>query len=344
MKLKKLFGTKAFYISVITIALPIMLQQGLTCIVGLLDNIMVGTVSEDALAGVAVSNQILFIYNLIIFGGLAGPGIFLSQFFGSGDDEHLRQAFRFKILLAALITVVALIVFSIFKEDIIRMVFSNDEVNEELAVSEAIRYIDVMLFSLPLFAISQVFSTSLREMGKTVVPMISGSIAIIVNVILNYCLIFGKFSFPELGVQGAAIATLISRIIEAGVLFLFIVCKKMVFINTGIFKFHIDKPLFKEITKKGFPLLINEFLWSTGFSMIVFCYAFRGKAVISAVSIATVVHDFNFVVINGLASAISIMVGKNLGANKLKEAKDNAYKLMTFSILICALMGAILQL
>ena len=118
MNLKKLFGTKAFYLTVLGIALPIMLQQGITSIVSLLDNIMVGKLGEDALAGVAVSNQILFVYNLLIFGGLAGPGIFISQFFGSGDDEHLRQSFRFKFVLGLAITFLAILVISIFKESI----------------------------------------------------------------------------------------------------------------------------------------------------------------------------------------------------------------------------------
>lgn len=339
MKLKKIFGTKAFYLGVLSIALPIMLQQGITSIVSLLDNIMVGKLGEDSLAGVAVSNQILFVYNLLIFGGLAGPGIFISQFFGSGDDEHLRQSFRFKFVLGLVITVLAILVISIFKENIISLVFSNDEVNEEIAIMESIKYLNIMLFSLPFFAISQVCSTSLREIGKTIIPMISGITAILINVCLNYVLIFGHFGFPELGVEGAAIATTISRFVEMSILVLFVITKKMIFINDGIFKINIDKDLFKKICVKGAPLLLNEFLWSMSLTMIVFCYAFRGKSVIAAVSIATVVLDFSFVVINGLASAISILVGKELGANKLNEAKENAYKLMVFAIILCLILG-----
>ena len=341
MKLKKIFGTKAFYLGVLSIALPIMLQQGITSIVSLLDNIMVGKLGEDSLAGVAVSNQILFVYNLLIFGGLAGPGIFISQFFGSGDDEHLRQSFRFKFVLGLLVTVLAILVILIFKENIINLVFSNDEVNEEIAISESIKYLDIMLFSLPFFAISQVCSSSLREIGKTIIPMISGIIAILINVCLNYVLIFGHFGFPKFGVEGAAIATLISRFVETMILAVFIISKKMIFINDGIFKLHVDKDLFKTITKKGAPLLLNEFLWSMSLTMIVFCYAFRGKAVIAAVSIATVVLDFNFIVVNGLASAISILVGKELGANRLKEAKENSYKLIVFAIILCTMLGTI---
>ena len=344
MNLKKLFGTKAFYLTVLGIALPIMLQQGITSIVSLLDNIMVGKLGEDALAGVAVSNQILFVYNLLIFGGLAGPGIFISQFFGSGDDEHLRQSFRFKFVLGLAITFLAILVISIFKESIISVVFSNDEVNEEIAIKLSVDYINIMLFSLPFFAISQVCSTSLREIGKTVIPMISGIVAVLVNLCLNYVLIFGHFGFPELGVEGAAIATTISRFVEMSILVIFIIYKKMIFINDGLFKIHIDKDLFKNIAIKGTPLLLNEFLWSTSLTMIVFCYAFRGKAVIAAVSIATVVFDFSFVIINGLASAISILVGKELGANKLEEAKENSYKLMVFAVLLCTIVGLVFSL
>ena len=340
MKIKKLFGTKAFYLTVMSIALPIMLQQGLTSIVSLLDNVMVGRISEDALAGVAVSNQVLFVYNLLVFGGLAGPGIFISQYFGSGDEEHLRQTFRFKFLIGCSITIIALIVLVAFKENIISMVFNNDEVNEEIAINEAIKYINVMFYSLPFFAISQVLSTSLREIGKTVIPMISGTVAILVNLILNYALIFGNFGFPQLGVEGAAIATTISRVVEMSILLIFVLAKKIVFVR-GKFSLKIEKDILKNITKKGIPLLLNEFVWSMSLTMIVFCYAYRGKAVISAVSIATVVLDFTFIIINGLASAISILVGKELGANNLERAKENSYKLMTFAIILCVILGVI---
>ena len=231
---------------------------------------------------------------------MAGPGIFISQYFGSGDDEHLRQSFRFKFLVVGLITVLAILVVALFKESIISLVFSNDEVNEEIAINEAIKYINVMLYSLPFFAISQVLSTSLREIGKTIFPMISGIVAILVNVFLNYSLIFGNFGFPALGVEGAAIATTISRVIEMGILLFIVLYKKMIFVKGGLFRFHFDKELSVNIIKKGTPLLLNEFLWSMSLTMIVFCYAVRGKAVISAVSIATVVLDFSFVIINGL--------------------------------------------
>lgn len=344
MKINKIFGNKAFYKAVIIIALPIMLQQGLTSIVSLLDNVMVGSISEDALAGVAVSNQILFVYNYIILGGLAGPGIFISQYYGSGDDERLRQSFRFKLIIVLIITFLSLIILVFFKENIIKVVFSNDEVNEELAINEAVKYINVMLYSLPFYAISQVLSTSLREVGKTVIPMISGIAGIITNVILNYCLIYGNFIFPELGVEGAAIATTISRFVEMAILIFIVLYRKMVFVKGNIFSLYINKELFKTISKKGIPLLINEALWSLSLTIIVFCYAVRGKDVINAISIATVIVNFTYIVINGLVSAISIFVGKELGANKIEEAKDNAYKLMVFSVLVAFTLGLIFSI
>ncbi|MDD3170966.1 MAG: MATE family efflux transporter [Bacilli bacterium] len=340
-KIRKLIGTKAFYISVIAIVIPIMLQQGLTSLVGLLDNIMVGRLDADSIAGVAVSNQILFVFITVTMGGLAGPGIFVSQYFGAKDEEHLRQSFRFKILLSLGITLVAMAIFTFFGETIIRLVFDNDEVSEELAVGYGLQYLNIIIISLPLYSISQVIATTLREIGKVKIPLYSSIAAIVANCILNYILIFGKLGFPALGVAGAAYATLISRAIEAGVLIVTILIKKYSFSAKIFTNFRIDSGLTKSIARKGTPLLLNELFWGMGSTLIMFSYALRGKAVVAALSISSAASNLLFVVFGALGMGIAIFVGKELGANKIDEAKDNANKLLAFAVFVSAILAAL---
>ncbi len=343
-KLKRLIGTKAFYTAVIAIVIPIMLQQGLTSFVSLLDNIMVGRLDADSIAGVAVSNQIIFLFITVTIGGLAGPGIFVSQYFGAKDDEHLRQSFRFKVILALSVTVIAMLIFSIFGEQIIRLVFDNDEVSEEIAVSRGLEYLKIIVISLPFFSISQVIATTLREIGKVKIPLVSSVTAVLVNAILNYILIFGKLGFPALGVAGAAYATLASRVVEMMILFVMMFIKRYSFTKNLFSPFHIEKGLVKSITRKGTPLLLNELFWGLGSTLIMFSFALRGKAVVAALSISSAASNLLFVVFGALGMGIAIFVGKELGANRIDEAKDNANKLLAFAVFVAIISSALYSL
>lgn len=338
-KLKRLIGTKAFYAAVIAIVIPIMMQQGLTSFVGLLDNIMVGRLDADSIAGVAVSNQILFLFITVTIGGLAGPGIFVSQYFGAKDEEHLRQSFRFKIILSLAITAVAMIIFTIFGEQIIRLVFDNEEVSEEIAVGHGLEYLKIIVLSLPLFSISQIIATTLREIGKVKIPLYSGISAVLVNAVLNYILIFGKLGFPALGVKGAAYATLISRAVEMSILLVIMFVKRYSFTKNLFSHFRIDKGLVRSITRKGTPLLLNELFWGLGSTLIMFSFALRGKAVVAALSISSAASNLLFVVFGALGMGIAIFVGKELGANRIEEAKDNANKLLAFAVFVAMILA-----
>ena len=208
---------KNLFKSVLMIALPIMVQNGFTNFVNLLDNIMVGRLGTEPMSGVAIVNEILFVYNLCIFGGLSGAGIFTAQYFGKQDDEGVANTFRFKIVLGLIITVLAFVIFSVFGEKLIGYYLneSNDGGDLVAALSYGKAYLSVMLIGLPGFVLVQAYASTLRECGQTMVPMKAGVTAVIVNLVLNYVLIYGKLGFPALGVTGAAIATVISRYVEA---------------------------------------------------------------------------------------------------------------------------------
>ena len=352
--LKKYIGDKKFYKTVLAVALPIMLQNGITNFVSLLDNIMVGQEGKLQMSGVAIVNQLIFIFNLAIFGAVSGAGIFTSQFHGKGDEEGIRQTLRFKYIVCTVIAVAAIAIFAFFGEPLIKLflrtegeVFDPDLAAREMAetLGYGKQYLAVMLIGLIPFAISQALSGTMRETEHTVSPMVAGLIAVAVNCIGNYILIFGNFGAPKLGVVGAAIATVASRFVEVVILIAYTCVKKAVFPSfkgavSHLFK--IEKTLFANIMKRGFPLFINETLWSLGMSGLAMCYSWRGLDVVSGYNIAsTVINVFNIAYM-ALGNSVGIIVGKYLGAGEYEQAVDEDRKLIAFCVLIGLVMGIIL--
>lgn len=346
--MSKLIGSKQFYKEVIAIIIPIMIQQGITTFVGLLDNIMVGRLNVDAIAGVSIANQIIFIVTIALVGGLAGPGIFIAQYFGAKDEEALKQAFRAKMILAFLITVVAMVVLFIFGETFVRAFAKNDDqslgVYNEVAIAYGMDYLRVITLGLPFLAGIQLYASTFREVAQTKVPMFAGIISVFVNLSFNMLLIFGYLGFPRLEVEGAAIATFIARIVEFGILLYVAYKTKMVF-TQDIFKhFRIDKKRFNNLVKKSIPLLTNELLWSTSMTLLLWAYSQRGTSVTAAYNISNTVANLFFIIFGALATGISVMVGNELGANQIEKAKENAYKLLFFSVIVCLGFGLILAI
>ncbi|HOI47407.1 MAG TPA: MATE family efflux transporter [Bacilli bacterium] len=339
---KKIIGSKQFYVTVIAITLPIMLQQAITSIVGLLDNIMVGSLNQDAIAGVAVANQIMFVAYIGLIGGMAGPGIYIAQFNGANNKEGLRQTFRVKVQFAIILTFVAIAIYLLFGNRMIASFLTTDGITSTEAVKQGVIYLYTMLVALVPFAISQVFASTFREIGKTKVPMIAGIIAVLINLFLNYALILGNFGFPRLEVLGAGIATIIARVIEMGFLIVTAYYYKYQFAVGQAPKLTIKSNLFRSIIKKGTPLLINELLWATGMALLLLAYSYRGDIVPAAFSISNATANLFYIIFGALATGISIMVGNELGANRLQEARDNAYKLLAFAVFICLVSGIFL--
>jgi len=344
--MKKFIGSKAFYKEVFAIILPIMIQQGITTFVGLLDNIMVGQLNGDAISGVAIANQIMFIVAISYIGGLAGPGIFIAQYFGAKDENALKQAFRAKMILMVFITIIAMAALLIFKEPMIRAFAKNDAgssgIYNEAVIRYGIDYLTIMTFSLPIFGVIQLFASTFREIKETKVPMFAGIIAVFVNFGFNAVLIFGLAGFPRLEVKGAAYATIIARVVEVAVL-IYIAYKNRMIFTQDIFKhFYIEPKRFKLMVKKTLPLLTNELLWSSSTTVILFAYAQRGTSVVEAFTISSTVSNLFFIIFGALATGISVMVGNELGANQIELAKENAYKLLAFAIMMCLTFGIIL--
>ena len=349
MKANKFIGDKKFYGRVLTVAVPIMIQNGISNFVSLLDNIMIGQIGTEKMSGVAIVNQLMFVLYLGLFGALSGPGIYSAQFFGSGNHEGVRHSFRYKLYIALSLVSIGILVFLLFGENLMTL-YLSEEVETAQSADMVLRYghdyMLVMLIGLIPFAVEETYASTLRECGETRVPMVAGLVAVAVNLCGNYILIFGKFGFPELGVTGAAIATVVSRFVQAGVVVVWTHRHtiKMKF-AVGLYKsLKIPRELVLKISVKGLPLMLNELLWSAGMAILNQCYSKRGLDAVAGLNIASTFNNLFNVVFIAMGSAVAIMVGQLLGAGELEEARDTDTKLITFSVASSFLMGIILFL
>lgn len=344
---RKFIGDRAFYRHVIAVALPIIIQNGIANFVSLLDNIMVGQVGQIPMSGVSIVNQLMFVFNLCIFGATSGAGIFTAQFHGSGDRDGVRYTFRFKLIIGTLISVVGIGIFLLAGDPLIGLYLTGEGNEADAAgiLGYGQQYLLVMLWGLPAFAFSNAYAGTLRESGETTVPMVASVTAVFVNLALNWVLIFGNLGAPEMGVVGAAVATVISRYVELAIVVIWTHrhTEKMPFINGAYQSLRIPVGLLKQIILKGMPLLINEALWSTGMTTLNQCYSTRGLDVVPALNISSTLYNLSGVVYMALGNAVGIIVGQMLGAGEKEESvRDTGRKLHFASVVSCVIFGGLM--
>ena len=337
---------KQFYKNVMKLALPIMIQNGITNMVGLVDNVMVGTLGTEQMTGVSIINQLLFVNNLAIFGAISGPGIYCAQYFGQGNKEGVKSTFQFKMIICIIVAILACLIFMLGGNSLFQLYLHGSDTGLDMnrTVEYGHDYLMIMLATLVPFAISQVYASTMRETGKTLVPMLAGIVSVAADVLLNYLFIFGKFGFPRLEVKGAAIATLISRILE--LLVLLLVChlskRQFPYMKRLYAGFSLPRALVKDMTKKGLPIFFNEFLWAGGIATLTQCYSMRGLEVVAGLNISNTLSNIFNVVFVSIGSVTGIMVGKCLGAGDFAFAKITSKRLCVFSAVISGITGLVL--
>lgn len=349
MKFKnKYIGDKEFYRVLLFVVVPLIIQNAITNFVSLLDNIMIGRIGTEQMSGVAIVNQLLFVFNIGVFGITSAVGIFTAQFYGAGNEDGVRESFRLKMIASSVFTLLAIIVFKLFGSELISL-FLNDTGtggNLESTLRFGLQYLDIMLIQIVPFAVVQVYSSTLRERGVTFLPMLCGSIAVIVNLSLNAVLIYGLFGMPALGVRGAAIATLIARIFEivAIVLIVHRNKEKNPYI-VGVYKsIKVSQTLVLDVIKMGTPLILNEIMWSLGMTMLNQSYSTRGLDVVASLNISSTLTNLFNVIFISMGSAVGIMVGQQLGAGKHEQAKDTVRKEVFACVTACIVLGGLLAL
>ena len=343
--LKRFIADKSFYKRLLMLMIPIMVQNGITNFVNMLDNIMIGAVGTAQMTGVAVTNQLFFVFNLCIFGAVSGAGIFGAQFFGKGDHEGVRHTFRFKLLFTAVLTLLGIALFVFSGDDLINLYMSGDSgiTDAEATFANARSYMNLMLIGLIPYAAVQCYSSTLREGGHPNLPMTAGIIAVGVNLSLNYVLIFGKLGAPALGVSGAALATVISRFAELAVVILgtHLNLSKYVYMK-GVFRsLYSPARLIPSLFIKGLPLMVNETLWASGVAVINQCYSLRGLDAVAALNISQTFWNVFSIAYLAVGSAIGIIIGQMLGAGELETVKDASYKMTAFSFTLAFAVAVI---
>ena len=338
MKLRKCFGDKTFYRRVLKVALPIVVGNAISHLVSLLDNIMVSSLGTEALAGVSITNEFIFIFQLIIFGTVSAAGIFGAQFHGSGDKDGVVYTTRFKLIATVLCAFAFIGVLWLFGDTLIASFLHENENAGDLALTAeyAREYMRVNMLGFVFFALAQTYASTMRETGETLIPMVSSITSVITNFFGNAVLIYGLCGAPTLGIRGAAIATVLSHFINLLILAIYSHAhsEKCYYANKCYQSIRIPLPLLRQIIIKGVPIMLNEFLWSLAITMRNQSYSTRGLDTVAARTIAANVINLMSVVYKAVGVSISILVGGLLGEGKLEQARDSARRMCMLDILV----------
>ena len=345
---QKYIGNREFYKRYLLLAIPMIIQNAITNLVSFLDNIMVGQLGTEQMSGVAIVNQLIFVYNLAVFGAVSAASIFGAQYFGKGNHKGHMYSFRFKLYAALFVTGVAMLLFLTNGSNLISLYLTDTAGNgaTDKALGYGLEYLKIVMVGLIPFAVNQAYATNIKETGQTFVPMIASFVAVGSNALLDFLLIFGIGPLPRMGVAGAALATVISRYIEAVIVIMWAHTnrEKNKYLEGAYVGIGMPVQEFKTIFIKGMPLMLNEVLWAAGMTTVTQCYSIRGLDVIAGLNIATTITNLFNIVFIQLGACISIVVGQYLGAGDLEAAKDADNKMIVFSVFCCTIMAAIMLL
>lgn len=328
---------KAFYRTLVTIAIPIAVQNLISSSLNMIDTIMIGQLGETEIAAVGLANEIFFLLNLFLFGVCSGSAIFFAQFWGKRDISNIKRVLGLSLVCGVTISLIFTFVAALIPEKVLK-IFTEDQKVIELGS----QYARIVCISYIMTAITYSYAFALRNTGQPKVPMFISGCAVLINSILNYALIFGHFNAPELGVRGAAIATVIARGAEM-ILIVAIVYLNKYPIGAKMSEiFDIDRAFTKKFFKTTLPVICNEMLWALGVSAYTMVYARMGTGVIAAVNIASTVERLAMVLFIGMGHACAFMVGKEIGAHNDEKAYYNGKKIATLGPVMGIATGAIL--
>jgi putative MATE family efflux protein len=333
------FSDAEYYQRLFKLGFPIALQQFIMSSLNMVGVVMIGQLGAAQLAAVGLANQIFFLLNLLIFGITSGSAMFTAQLWGKRDVPNIRKVLGLALTLGLVAGTAFLIIAEIFPADALG-IYSRDA--QVIALGSD--YLRIMGFSFILYAISMSFSSVLRSTGDVQTPLFVTFTALSLNMLLSYTLIFGKLGFPELGVQGAAIAVLVSRVVECGVL-LWLTYRKGSPAAAGLKElFSYDLSFALKVLKPALPVVANEVLWSTGTSAYSVAYARIGTDAIAAMNIAGSIDNMAFTLIIGFGNACAIMVGNRIGEGDEPQAFRYALRTMILGMLTAMVIGSIILL
>lgn len=335
--MKKYFD-KVFFKSAMIIAMPIVIQQLVTSLAQLVDNIMVGTINGQAIAGVGAVNSIFFVIMTSTFGISEGASIFIAQQYGAKKRDKMGNSLAISFSIIILMAAVALTLINVFDESLLRVYIHGNDTDSLLAMQYGIDYLNILVWGYWLLMINTVIGSAFRAIGKTKVPMSAGIVAVITNTTMNFVLI------PIYGVKGAAVATILSRVIEFSILFVTLKYRQSEFeFNLASFT-TIKAEQFKQMIAKMVPLTANEFLWGFGTSTLMALYGARNITDLASIQITYTIANILFVAMAGFGVAVAVLIGQKLGENKFTEAIENSRKLLALGLLTGLTFFALAQI
>ena len=333
---------KGFYKSLLFLAIPVILQNMVNSFINILDTIMVGKLGEVAIASVGLGNQVFFFYNMILFGITSGGGIFIAQYWGKKDIKNIRASVGIALACSLGVSLVFFVVAQTIPELVLGFYSEDLEV-----IKNGAKYFKIASWSYPIFAISMVFSLSFRSTEQAKVPMFATIISLCTNALFNLILIFGVSVngvqiIPAFGINGAAIATVLSRILEC--ILLLTIGYKRNLAPAGKIKelFSFGSALFAKYLKIGIPVIINETLWSFGITLQNRVYARAGTDVIAAFNIANTIAQISWVFLMGIGSASAVLIGKRIGEGNTELAYKYSHRVSILAPVVAVCVATLL--
>lgn len=326
-----------FYREVFALVIPMALQNLINVGVNAADVIMLGKVNETALSGAALANQVQFVMVLFLFGLTSGATVLTAQYWGKGDKKTIEKilglGIKAAILVTAIFTLAALLI-----PGLLMQIFTS----EPAVISEGIKYLRIVSFSYIIMGITQVYLYIMRSVERVIVATVVYLASLICNVILNSIFIFGLLGFPAMGIEGAALGTLIARILEL----LLVLGYSRLFNKDIKFRFRYllktEKVLVKDFLHYAMPVVLNEIMWGLGVAANTAILGHMGSSVVAANSVAQVARQLATVVAFGLSSATAIYLGKTIGEKKLEHAKAYAHRFLILSVVMGAIGGVLI--
>lgn len=334
---KRLFSDREFYRNFLTIAVPVSLQSFLTASLNLTDNIMVGQLGDAGVAAVGLANQVYFILQLILFGVGGGAAIFISQFWGGKNMENIKRITGVSLLMALIAAMLFFLPAFLIPRKVLS-IFSSD--TEVVALGSV--YLKTVCMSYIFMAFSVCFAAALRSTGNVKLPLFANVVAIVINTVLNYVLIFGMLGLPALGVKGSATATVIARLAESLVLVYFIYFKKNIVATTPKDLFDIPMNLVKRFLSKTGGVILKDTVWAVGVTIYMVVYARLGTQAYDSININNTIRQLALVWCSGIANACLIMVGNQIGAKDEAKAYIYAGRFLKITLCLGVLMGILL--
>ncbi len=325
---KEMLQDRTFLKKAVTIALPVAMQGMLNTIVNLVDTLMIGTLGETAVAAVGLANKVFFVFSLLVFGVVSGSGVLAAQYWGNRDLKNIRKVLGTALMIAGLGSLF-FVVPSIARPELVMRIFTTSE----NAIALGATYLPIAAVSYPFIAITNVYVAMMRSVGRVKAPVATSCMAILINILLNYTLIFGKFGMPALGVAGAAAATLAARVAESAVMLLVVYLTRTPLACRIREMFGFSRAFLHQFVSTCAPVIANEFMWGLGTTVYSMAYGRMGDDAVAAITIATTIQDIVVVLFQGLSAATAVILGHEMGAGRLKQAERYARQFFILSAL-----------